>query len=113
MKAHLGAVLTGGTAVLAIALAALQATVMAHGAPPAQPPTAMRPGPSNRFSAPANRAAVPWAPFDKAEQKPLTPESPEGRTPERRQQEEHHSPPPSRFRGPPRVGPQPIRKIAV
>jgi hypothetical protein len=116
MKPHLGAVLTSGLAALALALALLQAAVVAHGAPKAQPPTAIRQGPTNRFSAPGNRSAVPWAPFDKAQDdKPVAPESPEGRTPERRQQEEHRSPPPpSRFRGlPPRLGPQPARKAAA
>jgi hypothetical protein len=115
MKGHLGAVLTSGLGALALALAVLQAAVVAHGAPVAHAPTATRQGPTNRYSAPANRSAVPWAPFDKAQQeKPVPPESPEGRTPERRQQEERRSPPPSRFRGmPPRIGPHPARKAAA
>lgn len=115
MRHHLGAVLTSGLAALALGLALLQAAVVAHGAPRPHTPTAIRQGPTNRYSAPANRSAVPWAPFDKAQdQKPVPPESPEGRTPERRQQEEHRSPPPSRFRGlPPRPGPHPIRKAAA
>jgi hypothetical protein len=114
MKPHLGAVLTSGLAALALALALLQAAVIAHGAP--RTPTATRHGPTNRYSAPGNRSAVPWVPFDNAqERKPVLPESPEGRTPGQRQQEEHRSPPPpSRFRGlPPRVGPQPARKAVA
>jgi hypothetical protein len=114
MRAHPGAAITGGLTALAIALALLQAAVMAHGIPRAQMPTATHSGTSNRYSTPGNRSAVPWAPFDKAgPPAPLPPESPEGRTP-RRQQEEHRSPPPSRFRGmPPRIGPQPTRKVTV
>jgi hypothetical protein len=117
MKPHLGAVLTSGLAGLALALALLQAVVVAaHGAPAPRIPTATRQGPTNRYSAPGNRSAVPWAPFDKAQdQKPVAPDTPEGRTPERRQQEEHRSPPPpSRFRGlPPRTGPHPARKAVA
>jgi hypothetical protein len=116
MKPHLGAVLTSGLAALALALALLQAAVVAaHGTRAPGIPTATRQGPTHRYSAPANRSAVPWAPFDKAQdQKPVAPESPEGRTPGRRQQEEPRSPPPSRFRGmPPRIGPHPARKAAA
>ncbi len=116
MKPHLGAVLTSGVAALALALALLQAAVIAQGVPGLRTPTATRQGPTNQYSAPGNRSAVPWVPFDNAqEQKPVLPESPEGRTPERRQQEEHRSPPPPpRFRGlPPRVGPQPARKAVA
>ncbi|MGZ6125818.1 MAG: hypothetical protein ACXWLR_12710 [Myxococcales bacterium] len=117
MKGHLGAVLTSGLAAFALGLALLQAAVVAQGAPRARPPSAAQQDTTtNRHSAPGNRSAVPWAPFDKAqEQKPVLPESPEGRSPERRQQEEHRSPPPpSRFRGmPPRIGPQQPRKAAA
>lgn len=114
MRHHLGAVLTSGLAALALALALLQAAVIAQGAPRPQAPTAIRQSPTSRYSAPANRSAVPWAPVDKAQDQTLPPESPEGRTPERRQQEEHRSPPPSRFRGlPPRPGPHPIRKAVA
>jgi len=118
MRGHLGAVLTSGLAALALGLALLQAAVVAHGAHRHRiSATANRAaqGPSNRYSAPGNRSAVPWAPIeDVKRQKPVLPESPEGRTPERRQQEEHRSPPPSRYRGlPPRAGPQPVRKAAA
>ena len=116
MKGHLGAVLTSGLAARALGLALLQAAVVAaHGARRHGPAAAIHTGATNRYSAPGNRSAVPWAPFDKAQERKPAPESPEGRTPSRRQQEEHPSPPPpSRFRGvPPRLGPQPARKAAV
>ncbi|MGZ6124377.1 MAG: hypothetical protein ACXWLR_05430 [Myxococcales bacterium] len=115
MRHHLGAVLTSGLAALALALALLQAAVVAHGTPRAESREAIRQGATNRFSAPGNRSPVPWAPDDKAkDEKPVPPESPEGRTPERRQQEEHRSPPPSRLRGlPPRPGPHPARKAVA
>jgi len=116
MKGHLGAALTSGLAVVALALTLLQAAVVAHGVPRQAVPTASRTGATNRFSAPGGRSPVPWAPADKAQkEKPLVPEDPEGRTPERRQQEEQHrTPPPSRLRGvPPRIGPQPVRKAAA
>jgi hypothetical protein len=115
MKGHLGAVLTSGLAAVALALALLQAAVVAHGVPKRSEPTAARTGPTNRYSAPGGRSGIPWVPFDKAQpDKPAVPESPEGRTPPRRQQEEHRTPPPSRFRGaPPRLGPQPARKAAA
>jgi len=117
MKGHLGAVLTTGLAAVALALALLQAAVVAHGVQKREAATAVRTGPTNRYSAPGNRSGIPaWVPADKVQQeKPLPAESPEGRTPPRRQQEEHRSPPPpSRFRGaPPRLGPQPARKAAA
>jgi hypothetical protein len=112
MQGRAGVVLTAGLALMALALATLQAVVVAHhdrryeqrvtaaGAPSA---------PANRFSAPGGRSGIPWVPFDKAQPpaKPLVPESPEGRTPPPARQEEHRSPPPSRFRGaPPKMGPQ-------
>ena len=117
MKGHVGAVLTSGLAALALGLAVLQAAVLiGHGSQRRAPVTAIRTGQTNRYSAPANRAAVPWAPFDKAQdQKPVPPENPEGRSPERRQPVEHRSPAPApRYRGmPPRLGPQPARKAAA
>jgi hypothetical protein len=116
MKGHLGAMLTTGLAALALALALLQAAVMAHGAPKMEGVTAARSGPTNRYSAPGGRSGIPWLPAEKMQpQKPAPlPESPEGRTPPNRQQEEHRSPPPSRFRGtPPRPGPQPARRVAA
>lgn len=116
MKGHLGAVITSGLAALALGLALLQAAVVVHGAQRHRASAVVRSGATtNRYSAPGNRSAVPWAPFDGVQQqKPVPPESPEGRTPERRQPEEHRSPPPSRFRGmPPRLGPQPARRAAA
>jgi len=117
MKGHLGAVLTAGLAAVALALAVLQAAVVTHGVTKGEPATAARAGAgvTNRYSAPGNRSAIPWVPADKGQQEKAVPESPEGRTPPRRQQEEHRSPPPpSRFRGvPPRLGPQPARKVAA
>ena len=115
MQGHLGAVLTSGLAAVALALALLQAAVVAHGVEKREPATAARTGPTNRYSAPANRAGIPWVPADKAQRDKPVPESPEGRTPQNRQQEEHRSPPPApRYRGaPPRPGPQPVRKVAA
>ncbi len=117
MKGHVGAVITSGLAALAIALALLQAAVMiGHGSRNRAPATTAGSGATNRYSAPANRAAVPWPALDKAQdQKPLPPENPEGRKPERRQQEEHRSPAPApRFKGmPPRLGPQPAHKAVA
>ena len=115
MKGHLGAVLTSGLAAVALALALLQAAVVSHGVLPRDPITASRAGQTNRFSAPGGRSGVPWIPQDTSLQKPVMPESPEGRTPPRRQEEQQHrSPPPSRFRNaPPRLGPQPARRAAA
>jgi len=114
MRGHLGPVLTTGLAVLALALALLQAAVVSHGVIKHQP-TAAHSGATNRFSAPGGRSGIPWVPQDGMMQpKPVAPESPEGRTPPRRQQEEHRSPPPSRFRNaPPRPGPQPARRAVA
>ena len=109
MKGHLGAVLTSGLAAIALALAVLQAAVIVAQSrgPQAEAVTAARTE-SNRFSAPGGRAGIPYLPFEKAS----TP--PEGRTPERQQEEHRTPPPPSRFRStPPRLGPQPARKVAA
>jgi len=116
MKGHLGAALTSGLAALALALTLLQAAVVSQGISRPVMPSASRTGVTNGFSAPGGRSAIPWSPADNAQKgKPLVPEDPEGRTPERRQQEEQpRSPPPSRLRGvPPRIGPQPVRKAAA
>jgi hypothetical protein len=116
MRGHLGAVLTTGLAAVAVALALLQAAIVAHGAPKAQATAARSSGQTNRYSAPGGRSGIPWLPVDKAQPEKAAPlpENPEGRTPPRRQQEEHRTPPPSRFRGaPPRPGPQPARKAAA
>jgi len=111
MRGHLGPVLTSGLAVVALALALLQAAVVSHGVLKHEP-TAAHSDTTNRYSAPGGRSSVPWVPQDSV--KPVAPESPEGRTPPRRQQEEHRSPPPSRFRNaPPRPGPQPARRAVA
>jgi hypothetical protein len=112
MKGHLGAVLTSGLAAIALALALLQAAVVSHGVIPAEPIVSSRTGSTNRFSAPGGRAGVPWVPDSASQPKPALPENPEGRTPGRKEEQQHRSPPPSRFRnGPPRLGPQPARKV--
>jgi len=106
MKGHAGVVLTAGLAAVALALALLQAVVVAHGATRSVQVTATRSGTTNRYSAPAGRSGVPWLPFEK-EKAPEVPASPEGSKPGPQRQEEHHAPPPSRFRSaPPRLGPQ-------
>ena len=109
MKGHLGAVLTSGLAAVALALTALQAVVLITpaGGVHEGAVSAAR-SESNRFSAPGGRSAIPYLPFEKAS----TP--PEGRTKERQQEEHRTPPPPSRFRStPPRIGPQPARRVAA
>lgn len=106
MRGHLGAVLTSALTAVALALALLQAAVIAHGAPRYSSPSAARIE-TNRFSVPGGRSGVPYLPaFDKA------PPS-EGRS--REPQQQHRTPPPpSRFRSaPPRLGPQPARRLAA
>ena len=66
MRGHLGAVLTSGLAAVALALALLQAIVLAHGAPRYPEVTAARSGTSNRYSVPGGRSGIPFIPFDKA-----------------------------------------------
>jgi len=106
-KGYLGAVLTSALTAVALALALLQAAVIAHGAPRYSSPSAARIE-TNRFSVPGGRSGVPYLPaFDK------TP-PPEGRSREQQQEQHRTPPPPSRFRGaPPRPGPQPARRIAA
>lgn len=115
MKGHLGAVLTSGLAAVALALAMLQAAVVvAHGGGvhPVEAVSAARTE-TNRFSAPGGRAGIPYLPFEKAATPPDG-RTPEGRTPERQQEERRTPPPPSRFRStPPRMGPQPARRVAA
>jgi hypothetical protein len=111
MRGHFGAVLTSGLAAVALALALLQAIVLAHGAPRYTEATAARSGTSNRYSVPGGRSGIPFMPFEKA--RPPQPGNREGQTPPR-QQEEHRSPPPSRMRAvPPHPGPQQPRKLAA
>ncbi|MCA1826871.1 MAG: hypothetical protein ABR567_13595 [Myxococcales bacterium] len=107
MRGHFGAVLTSGLAAVALALALLQAIVVAHGAHRLPEVTAAHSGASNRYSVPGGRSGIPFMPFDKAR----PPD--QGQKPQR-QQHEHHSPPPSRMRAvPPHVGPQQPRKMAA
>ncbi|MGZ6143215.1 MAG: hypothetical protein ACXWLM_07740 [Myxococcales bacterium] len=109
MKGHLGAVLTSGLAALALALALLQAVVLAHGAPRYPEATATHAGSSHRYSVPGGRSGIPFLPFEK----PANPQDREGRTPQR-PQEEHRTPPPPRMRSvPPQPGPQAPRKLAA
>lgn len=115
MKGHLGAVLTSGLAVLALALALLQSVVVFHGAPKIAEASAPRPAPAtNRFSAPGGRSGIPYLPMDN-KGVPAAPTPPpserEGSSPPSR---EHRVPPPSRLRTwPVRIGPQPARKLAA
>ena len=111
MKGHLGAVLTSGLAAVALALALLQAVVLAQSAPRTVTATVARSGATNRYSVPGGRSGVPYLPFDRPQ--PAEPGNREGRTP--RPQEEHRAPPPpSRLRGTlPHFGPQPARKAAA
>jgi hypothetical protein len=113
MKGHLGAVLTSGLAVLALALALLQSLVLVHGAPRIAEASAPRAPPaSNRYSAPGGRAGIPYMPIDKPSAPRTPPSEQEGSSPP--PQREHRSPPPSRLRTlPVRPGPQPARKLAA
>ena len=110
MKGHLGAVITSGLAVIALALALLQGAVLRHSAQKdgaqAAGPAAVTP--TNRFSAPGGRSGIPWTPYDKGQ-----PADREGRSPPRQQQEEHHAPPARYHNMPPRIGPQVPRKLAA
>lgn len=106
MRGHLGAVLTSGLAVLALALALLQASVLLHSAQRNPQPTASSaPAPTNRWSAPGGRSAIPWLPFDKPGEGRSAPRPPE----------EHRAPlpPPSRQRAAPPRGPQAPRKLTA
>lgn len=105
MRGHLGAVLTSGLAAVALALALLQAIVVAYGTHRPPEVTAARSGQTNRYSVPGGRSGIPFLPFDKSRK-------PEPAPP---QQEERRSPqPPSRMRAvPPHVGPQQPRKMAA
>jgi hypothetical protein len=116
MKGHLGAVMTSGLAAIALALALLQAAVLAHSAPRHRAVSAVRPGPTNRFSIPGGRSGIPWLPFDaqKAQQHEDL-KSREGRSPATKPPQEHRAPPPSRQQRmfPPSSGPHPSRRLAA
>lgn len=105
MKSHLGALLTSGLAALALALALLQAVIVARGVRHSDGATAVRSTPSNRYSAPGGRSGVRWMPFDEHK-------TPEGRTPASKP-EEHRSPPPRDRVFPPPFGPHPARRVAA
>jgi hypothetical protein len=116
MKGHLGAVLTSGLAAVALALALLQAVVLAHASPRGLTAEAQIPGgASNRFSVPGGRSGIPWLPFDAQRAQPADPKSREGRSPGAKPPSEHRTPPPSRQRGgmPPSLGPRPARRAAA
>ena len=57
-----GGLLTSGLVALAIALALLQAAVLAHASGPAPITTNTPLAPTNRYSAPGGRAGIPWTP---------------------------------------------------
>ena len=101
-----GGLLTSGLIALAFALALLQAAVLAQTPQPA-PVTANAPAiPSNRYSAPGGRSAIPWAP-PPAQKAPAGDR--EGRTPDQKPREEHRAP----LRNPnfiPHLGPRPARR---
>lgn len=106
MRGHLGAVLTSGLAAIALALALLQAVVVAQHASHRIPEaTAAHSGTSNRYSVPGGRSGIPFLPFEKQLQRDQGQKAP--------RQEEHHSPPPRMRAIPPRVGPQQPRKMAA
>lgn len=105
MKSHLGAVLTSGLAALALALALLQAIIVARGVRRTDAATAVRSAPSNRYSAPGGRSGVRWMPFEEHK-------APEGRTPAGKP-EEHRSPPPRDRVFPLPFGPHPPRRVAA
>jgi hypothetical protein len=110
MQGRLGAVLTSGLAAIAIALAMLQAFVVSrshHGSTHASAASPV--GPSNRFSAPGGRSAIPWTPFDRAQ-----PDEARTRPPAKQEERRAPSPPPSRYHTyPPRMGPTPPRKATA
>lgn len=117
MKGHVGAVLTSGLSAVALALALLQAIVLAHASPRQLSAQAMAPpGASNRYSIPGGRSGIPWLPFETGKRaEPAKPGSREGRSPGMKPPEEHPAPPPSRQRGvnPPSYGPRPARRAAA
>jgi len=106
MKGHLGAIMTSGLAAVALALALLQAIVVACSSHRAQEVTAARSGQTNRYSVPGGRSGIPLLPFDKSRKPEQSPPLHE----ERRLS----PPPPSRMRAvPPHLGPQQPRKMAA
>ena len=109
MQGRLGAMLTSGLAAIAIALAMLQAFVVSRSHSRTAQASVSPMGPSNRFSAPGNRSAIPWSPFDQPQ-----PDEARNRPAQKQQEHRRTPPPPSRFHSyPPRTGPVPIRKATA
>jgi hypothetical protein len=110
MQGRLGAVLTSGLAAVAMALALLQAFVVSRSHVGSAQASVSPAGPSNRFSAPGGRSAIPWLPFDRA-----PPDEPHSRPVQKQPQERRTpTPPPSRYHSyPPRIGPSPARKATA
>jgi hypothetical protein len=109
MQGRLGAVLTSGLAAIAIALAMLQAFVVSRSHVRSAQASVSPLGPTNRFSAPGGRSAVPWTPFDQPQ-----PDEARGTRPQQKPEERRAPPPPSRYHSyPPRVGPSPARKATA
>jgi hypothetical protein len=109
MQGRLGAMLTSGLAAVAIALAMLQAFVVSRSHARTAQASVSPLGPSNRFSVPGNRSAIPWAPFDQQQ-----PDEARRQPAQKQQEQQHAPPPPSRYHSyPPRTGPAPIRKATA
>jgi hypothetical protein len=109
MQGRLGAVLTSGFAAIAIALALLQVFVISRIQVRAAQASANPLTPSNRFSVPGGRSAIPWLPFERAQ-----PDEARTRPVQKQQERRPPTPPPSRYHSyPPRIGPSPARKAAA
>ena len=109
MQGRLGAVLTSGLAAIAIALALLQVFVVSRSRLGVAHASAAPVGPSNRYSAPGGRSAVPWGPFNNVQ-----PDEARGRQAPKQEERRAPTPPPSRYHSyPPRIGPSPARKVTV
>jgi hypothetical protein len=109
MQGRLGAVLTSGLAAIAIALALLQAFVVSRSHVGSTHASASPVAPTNRFSAPGGRSAIPWTPFDRAQ-----PDEARSRPPAKQEERRTPAPPPSRYHSyPPRPGPTTPRKATA
>jgi hypothetical protein len=107
-----GGLLTSGLVALAIALALLQAAVLAQASRPATITTNANNAPlapSNRYSAPGGRAGIPWTP-NPPPGKAVPPSEREGRTPDQKPQREEHRPPMRNPSSVPHLGPRPPRR---
>jgi septal ring-binding cell division protein DamX len=103
-----GGLLTSGLVALAVALALLQAAVLAQASRPAPLTTNAPLAPSNRYSAPGGRAGIPWTPTPPA--KAVPPSEREGRTPDQKPQREEHRAPLRNPNSVPHLGPRPPRR---